>query len=183
MNWHDYFTYDAETGMLSWRQRPREHFLRKVDMDRWNTRWSGGQISNVGTYGYIHVFIASHGSVKKRICVGVHRIIWEMHNGPIPDGMQIDHINRKRSDNRLRNLRLATVSQNHTNKTVQKNNSSGHKGVHWSSRRSKWIASIAKDRKHQYLGAFDSADSAGAAYAAAATRIHQGFTPTNTKDE
>ena len=45
-----------------------------------------------------------------------HRVIWESFNGPIPNGMQIDHINRKRDDNRILNLRLATAAQNQRNR-------------------------------------------------------------------
>lgn len=49
-----------------------------------------------------------------------HRIIWIMHNGDIPVGLEIDHINLVKNDNRLNNLRLATKSQNTRNK-VSKN--------------------------------------------------------------
>ncbi|WP_436868476.1 HNH endonuclease signature motif containing protein, partial [Enterobacter hormaechei] len=42
-------------------------------------------------------------------------MIWEMHNGPIPQNMEIDHINRIKLDNRLENLRLATRRQNACN--------------------------------------------------------------------
>lgn len=44
-----------------------------------------------------------------------HRIIWMMHNGLIPDGMEIDHINGDGMDNRIENLRLAWPHQNHWN--------------------------------------------------------------------
>lgn len=42
----------------------------------------------------------------------VHRMIWEHVHGPIPDGMQINHINGNKSDNRIQNLELVTQSEN-----------------------------------------------------------------------
>lgn len=41
-----------------------------------------------------------------------HRIVWEAFNGPIPEGMQINHINEKKDDNRLENLNLMTPKEN-----------------------------------------------------------------------
>ena len=43
----------------------------------------------------------------------VHRLIWELFNGPIPEGLVIDHIEGK--DNSIENLRLATTFQNARN--------------------------------------------------------------------
>lgn len=45
-----------------------------------------------------------------------HRVIWELFNGPIPDGLQVDHIDRDPSNNILENLRLVTASGNQMNK-------------------------------------------------------------------
>lgn len=42
----------------------------------------------------------------------VHRLVWEAFNGKIPDGMQINHINEIKDDNRLSNLSLATAKEN-----------------------------------------------------------------------
>lgn len=44
-----------------------------------------------------------------------NRIVYIMFNGDIPDGMQIDHINMIRNDNRIENLRALTPSQNKLN--------------------------------------------------------------------
>jgi hypothetical protein len=49
-----------------------------------------------------------------------HRVIWEMFNGKIPDGLQIDHINSKKDDNRISNLQLVTAKQNQQRKNSSK---------------------------------------------------------------
>ena len=41
-----------------------------------------------------------------------HRVVYAKHNGPIPKGMQIHHINGKRDDNRIENLELVTDKAN-----------------------------------------------------------------------
>jgi hypothetical protein len=40
----------------------------------------------------------------------LHRAIWAKVHGPIADGHEVNHINRKRHDNRLVNLELLTIS-------------------------------------------------------------------------
>lgn len=35
-----------------------------------------------------------------------HRRVWEQHNGPIPEGLIIHHINEIKTDNRIENLQL-----------------------------------------------------------------------------
>ena len=50
---------------------------------------------------------------------------------PPPVGYRVDHINRDSLDNQDFNLRLATCSQNQANREVNKNNTSGFKGVSW----------------------------------------------------
>ena len=50
-----------------------------------------------------------------------HRVIWYYFNGEIPEGMEIDHINTIKSDNRLENLRVVTHADNMNNElTVKK---------------------------------------------------------------
>lgn len=53
-------------------------------------------------------------SVESRTTtMSVHRIMWEAFHAPIPAGMQINHINGDKTDNRLDNLELCTAKENH----------------------------------------------------------------------
>lgn len=97
----------------------------------------------------------------------VHRLVWIMHNGPIPDGLLIDHVDRTRDNNRLENLRLATPAQNQTNRGLSKANTSGHTGVSWYPPYKKWRAKISPNRKNITLGYFDTLEEAISARKAA----------------
>lgn len=90
-----------------------------------------------------------------------HRLIWEMHNGPISDEMQIDHVNHVRDDNRIENLRLVNQSENNKNLTMKRNNSSGVIGVSFDKLRGKWTSYINNgNKKRVSLGRFDSFEDA-----------------------
>ena len=42
----------------------------------------------------------------------VHRLVWEVFNGPIPEGLQINHKDENKSNNSLENLEVVTPKQN-----------------------------------------------------------------------
>lgn len=52
----------------------------------------------------------------KRYTEYVHRIVWMLHHGVIPDGKVIDHIDRDKLNNHIENLRLVTRAVNNTNR-------------------------------------------------------------------
>ncbi len=70
------------------------------------------------------------------------------------DGQETDHINRDGLDNRRRNLRIATRSQNGFNRGIQSNNTSGETGVTWHRNRKRWQAQMMVNQKMIYLGFF-----------------------------
>ena len=107
----------------------------------------------------------------------VHRIIWEMHNGPIPSGMVIDHINGNVEDNRLENLRVATNAENMRNRGCTYANQYGLKGVSWMKAAGKYQAGIKVDGKRIALGLFPTKGLAAVSYAKASLRYHGAFSP------
>ena len=59
-----------------------------------------------------------------------------------PNGLLIDHINRKPYDNRLENLRIVTTRQNLRNCSISKNNTTGTTGVIKQGK--KWCYNVAR---------------------------------------
>lgn len=91
-----------------------------------------------------------------------HRLIWEIHFGEIPDGMDVDHINHDRDDNRIENLRLVTRQGNLRNKGVVTSNT-GVMGVYWNDKTKRFTANITVNRKAKHLGTFTDLMSAAKA--------------------
>ena len=59
--------------------------------------------------GYYQVCLSKQSNRKAYL---VHRLVWETFNGQIPEGLQVNHINEIKSDNRLENLNLMTAKEN-----------------------------------------------------------------------
>jgi hypothetical protein len=108
----------------------------------------------------------------------LHRLLAGLERG---DGSQCDHVNRDRLDNRRSNLRVAAPHENGRNRNLYSNNTTGYKGVSFDKRSGRWEASIKVDYRKQFLGLFDSAEEAGAAYDAASVQVHGLFASPNTE--
>ena len=141
--------YDPGTGL----------FTRKAPS---GTAKRGSVAGCVRPDGYIYI------SVRGKQFLA-HRLAWFYVHGYWPEN-HTDHIDRDRQNNRIANLRPATSSQNVLNSSKSKANSSGHKGVYWSSSRGKWIAQICLNRRPRNLGGFDALADAVAARKAAETK-------------
>lgn len=90
-----------------------------------------------------------------------HRVAWELVNGPIPDGLMIDHRCGVRPCINVDHLRLATPAQNSAHLTVMDSrNTSGHRNVFWDKSRGKWMVLIGFDGRYRNFGRFsDKADA------------------------
>lgn len=107
------------------------------------------------------------------------RLVWVMHHGDVPAGMIVDHKDRNRTNNRLDNLRLATVQENTVNaKRHEDIYTSQYKGVQldkWG----RWVSSIQTDRVTTLLGLFDSEEAAAYAYNVEADKRYGEFAVLN----
>lgn len=140
--------YEPETGKLFW--------LDYEGMPpMWRSRWAGKE-----AFTYL---------VDKGYRVGkldgvlflAHRVAYAIHHGESPDD-QIDHINGVKDDNRIGNLRVVSHQENHRNKPMRSDNTSGITGVVWDKTKRKWRAQIKMNGRGVTLGYFETLDEAAA---------------------
>lgn len=121
----------------------------------------------------------------KRRIVLMHRAIMErMLGGPIPEGMEVDHINRDRYDNRRANLRVVTRKQNAMNRSPNKVSSgkaSRFKGLSWFC--NKWVVRIKIGGETVYLGRYTMEEEAARIYDKAAREAFGEFATLNFPDD
>jgi hypothetical protein len=94
---------------------------------------------------------------------------------------QVDHNNGDGLDNRKCNLRPATHEQNAANRRLNRNSTSGYKGV--TRVRGRWLAQIQASKKHRHLGYFDSPEDAARAYDRAARELFGAYARPNFPEE
>lgn len=114
-----------------------------------------------------------------------HNIMYQMYNNleEIPANLVVDHINRNSEDNSINNLRLVTQTENIWNSRIQKNNTSGHKGVHWYERNNKWGVRVSHNHKRIFLGLFSDFEKAVAVYEENTKKIRKPEGDNNLKNE
>jgi len=119
-----------------------------------NGKFKPGVVAgSVNQNGYKYVTIAS-------VSYAQHRVIWKWHHGTEPE--VIDHLNDKKDDNRIENLRGTTQRQNSTREAQKSRKNNLPPGV-WP-KRGRFIAMARIDGKRRSLGTYDTPEQAHQAY-------------------
>lgn len=149
--------YNAETGIFVW----------KINTARGRIGAHAGVCSTTG-YRYMSI------DAQRYLA---HRLAWFYVHGSWPEH-QIDHVNGKRDDNRIVNLREATPFQQAQNGS-RPIGATGYRGVRRKGNR--YFAQIMARNRRIPLGYFDTAEEAHAAYVEAAKKYHGDFVHDSSK--
>lgn len=117
-------------------------------------------------HGYVQIMI--NGKRYK-----AHRLIYIMFHGSVPE--VIDHINGVRDDNRIENIRPASLNDNAQNAKKPERNTTGFKNVYWYRRKGLWQVAITVDGKPLHIGYYDNINEANKAAIAARNKYHGEF--------
>jgi hypothetical protein len=151
----DVLDYDPTTGIFHWRKK----VAQRVHV--------GDYAGSKHHSGYLSIFTLGRSH-------RAHRLAWMHYYGEQPPKF-IDHINGKRSDNRIANLRAATAATNAENRrSGQKGSASGLLGV--ARNGNNWQAYICVQGKPIYLGTFKTPEEAHQAYVNAKRIYHAACT-------
>lgn len=163
---HELLDYNPETGIFVWKSRHDNSAN-----GRWNGRWEGKKAGCIkcGRYKCIEISI---NFIKYMAA----RLAWiYMYGDILSADIQIDHKNCDALDNKIKNLRMATHSQNTQNRTLNKNKKLP-KGISTQSHNaSKFRTRITVNKKKIYLGTYDSLDEASYWHIYAAKYYHGEF--------
>jgi hypothetical protein len=147
------FSYLPETGEFRWLNSIRNGAIKQGDI--------AGSTNNDG-----YTMIKVRGRTYP-----AHRLAWLYVYGSQPSS-GIDHINGIRIDNRIANLRLATVKQNNENTSIRKDNKTGCRGVHFSAREGKYVAKMEHNKRRIPIGYFDRLEDAAIAVQKMRTELY-----------
>lgn len=153
MNWAEWFYY--KDGELFNRVTRNSRALQDARV--------GSLLGN-----YLSVMVMGHNYL-------VHRIIWEMHNGAIPEHLTVDHKDGNKLNNNITNLRLATTCEQQHNVGLQCNNTSGFKGVYYRISRNKWYGQLKLEGKRYCTSLVDSAEEAHKLLCSLRNNLHGEF--------
>lgn len=124
--------------------------------------------------GYARTFLSRYPPVSRYM----HQILGERHGL----GTRLDHANGDRLDNRLANLRPASLRENASNGAKHRDSSSPYKGIFRAKRAGAWGAQIVAAGTHYSLGVYTTPEEAARAYDSAALYLHGAFARCNFPD-
>lgn len=124
-----------------------------------------------GTFYFYHRF-RGESDYPTTFIVALHRYIMGC---TVNDGKTVDHINRDTLDNRKSNLRICTCEGNAQNHKLRRDSTTGYKGVSYWKRDNNYISQIGYKGKLIFLGYYDTAEEAHAAYCEASKKYHGEF--------
>lgn len=150
-----YLDYDPATGVATKRKLPRECFKTDASHKSHLTRDAGKVVGCKSANGYLFAMVAG-------VTYPLHRLIWVLMNGDIPEGLYVDHKNGVRDDNRWENIKeLVNWSQNQRNAGIRKDSLSGYKGVKRLKSGRYWARVTPPEGGQQIsLGVYDTAEEA-----------------------
>jgi hypothetical protein len=103
----------------------------------------------------------------------VHRIVWALCGQP--EAEYLDHINGDKTDNRIENLRAASIFENNRNIGLKRNNTSGFKGVSWNKQAKKWVGQVLWNHKNHLAGFFEDKEQCAKAVRELREKLHGEF--------
>jgi hypothetical protein len=103
----------------------------------------------------------------------MHRLIFLMFHGYLPK--IIDHKDGNKYNNKIENLREASMFENQQNRIIQKNNKSGVKNVDWHKKSAKWRVAIQVNKKRKFIGSFKDLELAELVAIEARNKYHKEF--------
>ena len=155
MNWHEYFIY--KDGDLIWKERSVNQYKTQRGCSTWNKKFAktkaGYTVRAKGRGHYRRVNFL--GSVYQ-----VSRVVWEMHNGTIPKGLNVCHADNCAMNSHIENLFLADNNALAKNNTSRESNTTLVKGVCWDKRQKKWVVRIGVNGKNMQIGYYSDIEKA-----------------------
>ena len=120
-------------------------------------------------------FITNKENGKRKV-IKMHREIMEASKG-----IQVDHINQNKLDNRKSNLRFATPKDNARNRGVRQTSYTGFKGV--TVKKNRFVARITANGKNMFIGSYKTPEEAALAYNQKAVELFGEFAFVNQVGE
>ena len=138
--------------------------LERINYRYPNGKWTVVESKNNTNNGYCFV------SFNKGV-IQYHVIVWVLTTGEdIPKGMEIDHINGNKIDNRIENLRLVNRRENTQNKKIHRQGKLP--GCYYHKQHNKFMSAIQIYGEHIYIGYFATEKKAHQAYKIACENIN-----------